>query len=229
MKYRLSIAFLSAMTAAWVLGTLAIVRFNPRSAPVNSGMLFPFLSVIIVVWVAGTAVAIYNYPRVAMYGIKRALTRRGVDAGSSAGIPVNTLYAVPNRASPTATSPLVTTGTDDAIYVIGWLELASGPLVLHVPAFGERYYSVQLTGSADGANFAYVGTRATGAQAGDYLIAGPGWQGQAPGGMARIASPGNSVLVIGRVRVEGDEDVPAAYGLSKQIQVTPLLSQPASG
>jgi hypothetical protein len=85
----------------------------------------------------------------------------------------------------------------------------------------DRYYSVQFSDPFD-VNFAYVGTRTTGTQAGDYLITGPGWNGQVPGGLKRIASPNNSVLVIGRVLVESDSDVAMAYELSKQIQLTPL-------
>jgi hypothetical protein len=71
-------------------------------------------------------------------------------------------------------------------------------------------------------DFAYVGTRTTGTQAGDYLITGPGWKGQVPGGMTQIASPNNSVLVIGRVLVYSDSDLPTAYGLAMQIQLAPL-------
>ena len=71
-------------------------------------------------------------------------------------------------------------------------------------------------------NFAYVGTRATGTQAGDYLVSGPSWEGQVPSGMTQIASPNKSVLVLGRVLVESDRDLPTAYALSKQIQLTPL-------
>jgi hypothetical protein len=40
--------------------------------------------------------------------------------------------------------------------------------------------------------------------------------------MARIASPNNAVLVLGRVLVESDRDLPTAYDLSKRIQLTPL-------
>jgi hypothetical protein len=40
--------------------------------------------------------------------------------------------------------------------------------------------------------------------------------------MTRISSPTNSVLVFGRVLVESDSDLPTAYALSKQIQLTPL-------
>jgi hypothetical protein len=77
---------------------------------------------------------------------------------------------------------------------------------------------------AEGTDFAYVGTRTTGTNAGDYLIAGPGWKGAVPQGMAQIAPPNNSVLVIGRVLVYNDSDVTTAYGLAKQIQLI-LLSQ----
>jgi hypothetical protein len=45
-----------------------------------------------------------------------------------------------------------------------------------VPNFSGRYYSVQFTDPID-TDFAYVGTRTTGTQAGDYLMMGPGWQG----------------------------------------------------
>jgi len=85
-----------------------------------------------------------------------------------------------------------------------------------------RYYSVQFTDPSDGADFAYVGARATGTQAGEYLISGPGWKGTVSPGMTQIASPNKSVLVVGRVMVESDSDVPTAYGLARQIQLTPL-------
>jgi len=222
MKYKHSFTFLSVMIAAWVLGTFAFTRFSLQPLVNNLQQLLTYLSVIIVVWVAGTFALIYFWPRLMLYGVKRLLTQRGVDANSSSGVPVNTLYAVPNRASPSATSKILTTGTDDVLYVVGWLDLSKGPQVLHVPDSSGRYYSVQFTDSSDGAAFAYVGTRATGTQAGDYLMTGPGWKGQVPGGMTQIAAPNNSALVEGRVLVESDSDVATAYGLAKQIQLAPL-------
>jgi hypothetical protein len=109
----------------------------------------------------------------------------------------------------------------DTLLTGGWLDLSQGPQVLHVPDFFGRYYSVQFTDPFD-VDFAYVGTRTTGTQAGDYLITGPGWNGQVPSGMKQIASPNNSVLVLGRVLVESDSDLATAYGLAKQIQLMPL-------
>ena len=75
---------------------------------------------------------------------------------------------------------------------------------------------MQFTDRSDGTNFAYIGTRTTGTQAGDYLITGQGWQGIVPSGTTQISSPNNSVLVIGRVLVYSDSDLPIAYSYAKQ-------------
>jgi hypothetical protein len=88
----------------------------------------------------------------------------------------------------------------DRLLTVGWLDLSKGPQVLHVPDFSGRYYSVQFTDPFD-VDFAYVGTRITGTQAGDYLITGLGWRGSVPQGVKQISSPNNSLLVLGRVLV----------------------------
>jgi hypothetical protein len=40
--------------------------------------------------------------------------------------------------------------------------------------------------------------------------------------MTQISSPNNSLLVIGRVIVESDSDLPTACNLAQQIQLTSL-------
>jgi hypothetical protein len=95
---------------------------------------------------------------------------------------------------------------------------------LHIPDFSGCYYSVQFT-DPFAINFAYVGTRATGTQAGDYLITGPNRQGTVPGGVTQTTSPNNVVLVIGRVLVYSDSDLATAYDLAKRIQLTQLSSK----
>jgi hypothetical protein len=116
----------------------------------------------------------------------------------------------------------MTTGTDYLLYVLGWLDLSKGAQVLHVPDFAGRYYSVQFSDPSTGAAFAYVGTRATGTAAADYLVTGTSWGGQVPSGVTQIPSPNNAVAVIGRVLVDGEGDLPRAYGLAKQVRLTPL-------
>ncbi|MGH7250056.1 MAG: DUF1254 domain-containing protein [Minisyncoccia bacterium] len=142
---------------------------------------------------------------------------------------MNTLYTPPKEIfanpfhAPAGASKFLTTGVNhDTLYTVGWLNLHKGPLVLHVPDMGNRYYSLQFTDTSKNTNFAYVGKRATGTQAGDYLITGPGWKGQVPQGMKQISSPKNSIAIFGRTLVKDDNDLQAAYDLARQIQLTPL-------
>jgi len=179
-------------------------------------------AVMVVVW----CLFIYFWPRMLLSVFKRAILVKGFGDGP---IPVNTLYTEPQTLfadplhAPASASKLATTGVNrDTLMTAGWLDLSKGPQVLHVPDMAGRYYSVQFTDPSKNTNFAYVGKRATGTKAGDYLITGPGWKGQAPSGITQISSPNNSVLVFGRVLVENDSDLSTAYDLSKQIQLTSL-------
>lgn len=173
------------------------------------------------------ALVLYMWPRMLLFVYKRAILVKGFGDGP---IPVNTLYTEPQNlfadplgAQSAASSNMMTVGVNhDTLATVGWLDLAQGPQVLHVPDMADRYYSVQFTDPAKNTNFAYVGKRATGTAAGDYLVSGPGWQGVVPTGMAQISAPNNAVLVLGRILVESDSDLPTAYGLAKQIQLTPL-------
>jgi hypothetical protein len=180
----------------------------------------PLAVTAVIVWALGAPAFIYLWPRLTVTGFKRAIVKRGFGGGP---VPVNTLYAEPNISSASASNAsLLGAGTDDVLYVAGWLELRNGPQVLHAPDMAGRYYCVQFTDPSTSANFAYVGKRTTGTKAGDYLLSGPGWKGTAPKGMTQIPSPNNSVLVIGRVFVESDRDQPTAFALAQQIQLAPL-------
>jgi hypothetical protein len=181
-----------------------------------------FGSVMVTAWFLFT----YFWPRMMLSVYKRAILVKGFGDGP---IPINTLYTEPQALfadplhAPASASNLATTGVNrDTLLTCGWLDLSKGPQILHVPDMDGRYYSVQFTDPSYNTNFSYVGTRTTGTQTGDYLITGPGWKGHVPSGMTQISSPNNSVLVIGRVLVEGDGDLSTAYDLSKQIQLTPL-------
>jgi hypothetical protein len=189
----------------------------------NIQNLLIFGAVVVVVW----CVVIYFWPRLMLSVYKRASLGKGFGDGP---IPVNTLHTQPQTlfadpiAAQTASgSNVLTVGVNhDTLLTAGWLDLRQGPLVLHVPDMSDRYYSVQFTDPSKNTIFAYVGTRTTGTQAGDYLITGQNWKGQVPSNMKQISSPNNSVLVAGRVLVKSDSDLATAYGLSKQMHLTPL-------
>jgi hypothetical protein len=189
------------------------------------GHLLIFGGLCVAVWF----LVIYFWPRIFLSVFKRAILVKG---GPDGPIPINTLYTVPQDLfadplhPPAGTSKLLTTGVNhDTLLTVGWLDLRKGPQILHVPDTQGRYYSVQFNDPSKNANFAYVGKRITGTRAGEYLVSGPRWKGIVPEGMTQICSPNNSVLVIGRILVYSDSDLPITYALAKQIQVAPLTIQ----
>ncbi len=184
--------------------------------------LLTFTLTALVVWGAGTYTFIYLFPRLLYNGVESTVVNHGLGGSDPAGIPVNTVYTMPTLASPTRSNSLQSTGNRDTLYTAGVLDLSKGPQVLHVPDMAGRYYAVQLT-DPWGTVFAYVGRRTTGTKAGDYLISGPGWQGKIPKGIAKqIVAPSNTVFLIGRTLVKSEADLATAYGLARQISVTPL-------
>ncbi len=184
-----------------------------------------FAAIVVVVW----CVVIYFWPSMLLSVFKKGLLTYGFGEGPA---PVNTLITQPQAlfadplSAPASAPKVFTSGVNhDTLLTAGWLDLSKGALVLHVPDMNERYYSVQFTDPTKNTVFAYVGKRATGTKAGDYLITGPAWKGQVPEGMKQISSPKKNAIVIGRVLVENDADLSAAYTLTKQIQFAPLSNQ----
>jgi hypothetical protein len=218
---RLILKYPYPITAA-ILAVFAWVVYRRLADGVDA--IIPLALAAVVVWLLGTFVFIYSWPQITVGGFKRAIVKRGFGGGP---IPINTLYAVPDRSSQSAArGSLMAVGTDDVVYVGGWLDLDGGPRVLRVPEMAGRYYSVQFTDPTSGANFAYVGKRITGTAAGDFLLCESRWNGSAPGAMTRIEVPHRSALVIGRVFAADDDDRHVAYALAQQIQLTPLDNQP---
>jgi hypothetical protein len=103
------------------------------------------------------------------------------------------------------------------------LNVLAEPMVLSVPAIPlDRYYSFQLIDLYTH-NFAYVGSRATGPDAGNYLIAGPGWTGEAPEDITAVIScETDFAMALARTAVFGTEDMPNVVTIQEQYAVTPL-------
>jgi len=189
--------------------------------------LLTFAVTVLVVWGFGASAYILFSPRLIYNTLEQAVVSNGLGGSGIPDIPINTLYTMPTLASPSQSNSLESTGNHDTLYTVGWLDLSKGPEVLDVPDMAGRYYSVQFT-DPWGTVFAYVGRRTTGTQAGDYLISGPGWKGTVPNGVTQIVAPNNTVLLIGRTLVRSDSDLSAAYGLAKQIQLSPLRQRQPS-
>jgi hypothetical protein len=168
----------------------------------------------------GTFVYIFEIPPLIYSGWEQGLMQKGVGQGP---VPINTFSTSPNLFNPNSTKSnrLIAGGDPGLLYSGAILDLGRGPLILSVPASGSRYYDIEFVDSR-GDDFAYVGSRTTGGQAGNFLIRGPGWEGTLPSGMTQITSPDNRVLLIGRVLVQNASELSVAYNLSTQMHLTPL-------
>lgn len=125
----------------------------------------------------------------------------------------------------------VITPNSDTPYSISWLDLRAEPMVVSVPAVEkERYYSVQLI-DGNTYNYGYIGSRATGPDAGDYLIVGPEWKGEKPAGIKQVFSSTTPfALTLFRTQLFNAEDMPGVEKVQAGYKVQPLsafLKQPA--
>jgi len=99
----------------------------------------------------------------------------------------------------------VVTPNSDTPYSMAWLDLRAEPIVISVPAVDKkRYYSVMLC-DGNTFNYGYIGSRATGNDPGDNLVAGPRWQGQTP--LARRGKGGELAAGTGWADLPGDASV----------------------
>ncbi|MDX9912074.1 MAG: DUF1254 domain-containing protein [Phycisphaerales bacterium] len=125
----------------------------------------------------------------------------------------------------------VQTPNSDTPYSFLGLDVRAEPMVLTVPSIEEdRYFSLQLIDLYT-FNFAYIGSRATGNGGGSFVIAGPGWTGEAPKGVKQvIRSETELVLVAYRTQLFNPDDIENVKKVQAGYKVQTLsafLGQPA--
>jgi len=125
----------------------------------------------------------------------------------------------------------IITPNSDTPYSILWLDLRAEPIVLSVPAVErERYYSVMLC-DGNTFNYGYIGSRATGSEAGDYMVVGPDWKGETPPGIKKMFRSSTQFSAVAyRTQLFNPEDMPNVVKIQAGYKVQPLsqyLKQPA--
>jgi hypothetical protein len=170
---------------------------------------------------------IYGLPIVMNYAVMQAFA---VDEDSGQfKAPFNTIYN--DAAVFTYKDTAVVTPNSDTPYSMVWLDLRAEPMVISVPAVPkERYYSVQFI-DGNAYNYGYIGTRATGPDAGDYLVVGPDWSGEKPAGIRQVfTSTTPFSLTIFRTQLFNPDDMPNVVKVQAGYKAQPLsafLGQPA--
>jgi hypothetical protein len=112
----------------------------------------------------------------------------------------------------------VVTPNNDTLYTNAWLDLSEGPLLIHTPDTGSRYYVLGFLDFWTNPFF-HAGTRVTGNRANTLFVFGPRWQGKVPEGMVPIAAPTDHVWVLGRVLADAHEDLVAVHALQDRFMV----------
>jgi hypothetical protein len=111
----------------------------------------------------------YGFPLVFnLEQVERFLT---TGIGSLPAAPPNAFSHAVQLAGPADTFVSV---NNDTLYSIAQIDAGGGPVRLDVPDADGRYYVLQFVDAWTN-NFAYVGHRATGTDAGSFLLVPPGW------------------------------------------------------
>jgi hypothetical protein len=158
----------------------------------------------------------YGYPIVANNNEVVRFVAHGL--GSVPATPFNTFGHAKALAGPEDTFVTV---NNDTVYSIAPMDLGVGPMVLHVPDTAGRYYVLQFVDTWSN-NFAYLGKRATGTGKADFLLVPPGWNGAAPEGMRVIHAPTRIFTIVGRIAVNGADDLQNVYALQNNFELRPL-------
>ena len=170
---------------------------------------------------------IYGLPLVMNYAVMQEFA---VDKNSGQfKAPFNEINNQHRVATPEDTA--VITPNSDTPYSMLWLDLRAEPMVISVPMIEkDRYYSVQFI-DGNTYNYGYIGTRATGTEAGDYLVVGPDWKGGTPTGIKQIfQSTTPFTLALFRTQLFNPGDISNVEKIQAGYKAQPLsgfLKQPA--
>jgi len=120
--------------------------------------------------------------------------------------PFNTLANIARVYTPADTA--IQTPNSDTPYSMLAMDLRAEPMVLTVPPIDkDRYFSIQLI-DAYTFNFDYLGSRSTGNDGGSFVVAGPGWKGEAPPGTKKVLrSETELVLAVYRTQLFNPGDL----------------------
>ncbi|HEY0334296.1 MAG TPA: DUF1254 domain-containing protein [Stenotrophomonas sp.] len=117
----------------------------------------------------------------------------------------------------------VVTPNNDTPYSWAWLDLRAEPWVVTVPNVPDGRYYVQQWVDLFTFNFAYIGSRATGNEAGRYLIAGPGWEGEKPEGIQDVFHSETAlVMTLTRTALNGPGDISQVKAVQAGMTLQPL-------
>jgi hypothetical protein len=169
----------------------------------------------------GVQAYVFGFPYVYLSTLRWMwVTHPGSAGGMPPSAPLNHFHHVRNLTDASyrdGGSP-----NNDTLYSVAWVDLGKEPVILSHPDMGDRYFTFELA-CVDSDNFAYVGKRTTGGKAGSFALVGPNWKGKLPKGVKALPSSRTpTVLIFGRILVDGTADVLSVNKLQDQCKLIPL-------
>jgi hypothetical protein len=170
---------------------------------------------------------IYSFPMAANY---QTLYKQAINTSShDYRAPFNSLTNASGVATPE--DKFVVTPNSDTPYSYLWMDLRAEPIVVTMPKIEkERYYTGQLIDLYT-FNFAYLGTRSFGNDGGNFLIAGPNWNGTTPAGIkAVLRTQTQFAYLLIRTQLFNAADIVNVRNIQSAYHAEPLstfLHQPA--
>lgn len=117
----------------------------------------------------------------------------------------------------------IQTPNSDTPYSFVGVDLRTEPMVISVPKVDDkRYYSIQMIDMFTH-NFDYIGSRATGNDAGNFLLVGPDWKGKVPKNIKKvIRAETDLAFLLYRTQLFDDKDIENVKQIQDQYKITPL-------
>ncbi|MFN8626756.1 MAG: DUF1214 domain-containing protein [Candidatus Binatia bacterium] len=177
-----------------------------------------------IAYAIGLQAYLYGYPALDYMRVMREQTTAGADP-HGVYAPINHIYFQDGLAEPggffAGRAPNTST-----IYFSAWLDLSSGPVTIDAPDTHDRYYV--LTYADFYADVQHTGRRTTGTAAQRILVVGPGWNGKPPAGVHLIRLRTDLGYLLGRVLVDGPQDLSAARSVMRRFRLSGPTPTPAA-
>lgn len=137
--------------------------------------------------------------------------------------PYNTFVPARNLLGP---ETKFVTPNNDTLYLMAMCDVRETPVLLTVPDTARRYYVLQFVDAWTN-NFAYVGARATGTGPGRFFIVHGDAPSTVPDDATVIHAPTGIFSIVGRVQVNGADDLPAVHAVQDAFSLEVVAAGPA--
>jgi hypothetical protein len=166
----------------------------------------------------GVSAYIYGYPMVDMLKQMHNDTH-WVSAAQTTYAPLNQFYRFRQLVTPD-TAGTLRAPNNDTLYFAGWFDLSKQPMVIHNPDTEGRYFTMAVTNLY--AEVMHLGRRTIGTSEQYHALVGPHWKGTLPDKVVPLHVDSDRVWILGRLLVDGKQDLPAALKLLDKFWANPL-------